>query len=80
MSHILKPKSGGQYANLVPSCINAMCILASEKMAGIDIVFVKRCQRVMSLSPGECCIRAGERVITYTENVGNLRPVRVSQT
>jgi len=41
-------------------------------MAGIDIVFVKRCQRAMSLSPGECCIRVGERVIAYTENVGNL--------
>ena len=27
MSHILKPKSGGQYNNLVPSCVNAMCIL-----------------------------------------------------
>jgi len=27
MSHILKPKSGRQYAKFVPSYINAMCIL-----------------------------------------------------
>jgi len=38
MSHILELESGGQYANLVPSCINSMCILdLSEQMAGIDV-------------------------------------------
>ena len=50
VSHILKPRSGAQYANLVPSRVYCSTQNRSAQMAGIDVKETYRVSRAVPKS------------------------------